>query len=80
MAELEGLCVIAKLSDCGTLHVLRTIYRWPMEFQGFRTICAPAKEIDKIDYEFLLLGSDLALLEMSGNTPTDIRGNRTRSC
>lgn len=79
MAELEGLCVIAKLSDCGKLHVLSTIYRWAMESQGFRAICAPAKEIDKTDYEFLLPGSDLSLLEMSGNTPTDIRGNRTRS-
>lgn len=43
-----------------------------MEFQGSGTICAPARETEKTDYELLLLGSDFTLLEIGGNTSTVI--------
>lgn len=63
----------------GNPMFLSTIYSRTMEFQGSRTICAPARETEKTDYELLLPGSYFTLLEIGGNTSTNIHGNRTRS-
>lgn len=63
----------------GNPMFLSTICSCTVEFQGSRTICAPARETEKTDYELLLLGSHFTLLEIGGNTSTNIQGNRTRS-